>query len=469
MNSSPVLSTNPSVLQNPGSFRDPSGFVFIRSGEIYRQVNCSYREHFDHLMSSGLYDELVERELLIPHEEIDVEPAEPGRVYKILSPRPVHFISYPYEWSFSELKDAALLTLEIERRALERGMSLKDASAFNVQFEKGKPVHIDTLSFELYQEGAPWVAYRQFCQHFLAPLALMSYVDVRLLALFRPYLDGIPLDVASKLLPLKSRFNFGLTAHLHLHALALKHYSSRRNASFTISRTALLGLLDNLESTVRGLVWRPAGTAWHDYYAHPPYQPSAMEQKERLVAGMLELITPRPAVVWDLGANTGRFSRLTSRNGITTISFDIDPGAVEKNYLEIRSEGESNLLPLVIDLSNPSPGLGWENRERSSLIDRGNADALLVLALIHHLAIGSNLPLNKIAHFLSLLTDWLIIEFVPKQDSQVQKLLSGRRDIFADYDDQTFESAFSSYFEIQQRRNIPGSPRSLYLMRRIWR
>ena len=216
--------TNKTPAHN-ASFRDPSGFLFTRDGVLYRQVNQVYAEDYRKLMDSGLYAKLVKAGLLIPHTEVDIEPANKKLAFKVLCPEYVPFISYPYEWSFGQLKDAALATLSIQKRALKAGMVLKDASAYNIQFQRGKPTLIDTLSFEIYQEGEPWVAYRQFCQHFLAPLALMAYQDVRLSQLLRVYIDGIPLDLASELLPARTRWNLGLATHIHLHARAQKRYA----------------------------------------------------------------------------------------------------------------------------------------------------------------------------------------------------------------------------------------------------
>ena len=201
------------------SFRDPGGFVYEDRGCIFRQVNLLAKEHYDHLMSSGLYRKLTESGLLIRHEETDVLPPVPACAYKVICPARVAMISYPYEWSFGQYKDAALLTLAVQRQAIDHGMSLKDCSAYNVQFHEGRPVFIDTLSLERFQEGTPWVAYRQFCQHFLAPLALMSLTDIRLGQLTRTNLDGVPLDLATRLLPWRSRLRFGLLLHLHLHGL----------------------------------------------------------------------------------------------------------------------------------------------------------------------------------------------------------------------------------------------------------
>jgi ribosomal protein L11 methylase PrmA len=463
--------------------------MFWREGRLYRQVNRHYQNEYDRLMSSGLYEKLVNDGLLISHQEVDLPAERPDLAYKVLRPELAPFISYPYEWSFSQLKDAALATLRIEKRALSKGMSLKDASAYNIQFIGGRPVLIDTLSFETYQEGKPWVAYRQFCQHFLAPLALMAYCDVRLSQLLKVYIDGVPLDLASRLLPFKTRLNFSLMTHIHLHSAAQQRYSGKAvdktAVSGQVSKTSFLALIESLQSTVRKLAWKPAGTEWVEYYQDTNYSEAALAHKSELVKAYLARIDP--SNVWDLGANTGFFSRLASERGIPTVAFDVDPAAVERAYLEIAAEvkarrkaereaGEASktkeggagrketLLPLIMDLTNPSPSIGWQNRERESFLQRGPADTVLALALIHHLAISNNVPLASLAEFFHLISRWLIIEFVPKSDTQVQRLLSTREDIFPDYHEQGFEEAFSSCFTILESASIQESQRRLYLM-----
>ncbi len=454
-----------SDVEVPGSFRDPSGFLFWRDGVLYRQVNAVYRDDYDLLIGSGLSGALVDDGLLIPHEEVDVEPARPELAYKILKPTPVPFVSYPYEWCFSQLKDAALTTLRVQKRALEFGMSLKDSSAYNVQFVGARPVLIDTLSFEHYHEGRPWVAYRQFCQHFLAPLALMAHRDVRLSQLLRVYIDGIPLDLASSLLPLRTRFS-SLLMHVHLHARSQKRFADKpvNLDKRRMSRLAFRGLIDSLESAVKRLRWRPHGTEWADYYDETNYSPEAFEHKKQIVSQLLD--EAKPTSVWDLGGNVGVFSRLASDRGIRTVCFDVDPVAVEKNYLRCRREERTNLLPLLLDLTNPSPGIGWANQERAPVQDRGRAHTLLALALVHHLAISNNVPLERIARLFSRLCDTLIVEFVPKTDSQVQRLLATREDIFPDYTQEGFEREFGRCFELRDSAAIPASHRTLHLMAR---
>ena len=454
------------------SFRDPCGALFRLGTTLFRQVNLCYREDYDRLMQSGLYTALVKARLLIPHREAEFELAHSDNAYKVIQPERIEYISYPYEWCFSQLKDAALATLQIQTSALEYDMSLKDASAYNIQFHRGRPLLIDTLSFERYREGRPWVAYRQFCQHFLAPLALMSYKDIRLGQLLRTNIDGIPLNLASTLLPWRTRWRFSLLTHIHLHARSQRHYAdsatNKKNKIKTtkVNRPGLKGILANLESAVRGLQWRMGRTEWGDYYADTNYRGGSMQHKQNLVAEFLGAISPAPQMVQDLGANTGVFSRIAARQNMSVISQDIDAAAVEKNYLYSVEHGETNILPLLLDLFNPSPALGWANAERMSLLQRGPIDAVLALALIHHLAISNNVPLDRLAAFFSQISKCLIIEFIPKSDSQVQRLLATREDIFPNYTQVDFEKSFSLFFHTIKSEPIQSSKRVLYLMKK---
>lgn len=450
------------------SFRDPSGYLFRRDGTLFRQVNHAYRGDYDRLMASGLYQELTRAGLLIPHREVDAPADDPDLAYRVIAPEPLPYISYPYEWCFSQLKDAALTTLEIQKRALQQGQSLKDSSAYNIQFLGSRPVLIDSLSFEAYREGEPWTAYRQFCQHFLAPLALMSLVDIRLGQLLRVYLDGVPLDLAAGLLPGKTKLNPGLAAHIHLHAASQARYADKTVDKSAVarkmSRTSFQGLIDSLESTTGGLSVKRAGSEWGEYYDSTNYSAAAAEHKAEVLRQFLD--RSQPATVWDLGANTGVFSRSASSRGIPTLAFDIDPDAVEQNYLQCRTEKNAHLLPLLIDLTNPSPSLGWNHRERMSFMERGSPDVTLALALIHHLAIANNVPLPDLARFFAALGPWLVLEFVPKSDSQVQRLLATRQDIFPAYTPEGFEQAFSPFYRIEAHTKLRESERTMYLLER---
>jgi len=451
--------------REPSSFRDDRGHIYYQGGRLLRQINSSGRESYDKLMNDGLYDALVKAHLLIAHKELNSSPAT-ADVYKIIEPDLVPFISYPYEWSFSQLRDAALATLAIQKLAMTHGMELRDASAYNIQFVDGRPTMIDTLSFDVYEPGRAWVAYRQFCQHFLAPLALMSYVDPALLQLMRVYIDGVPLPLAARLLPRKASFRAGLFTHIGLHARAQNQkQNTHKKVEAKVSRNSLIALIASLDRAVRGLKLADAKTEWGDYYNMTNYSDSSFAQKAKLVADLAKPIKPKVAL--DLGSNNGHFSRVVAKaSDALVLSADIDPMAVEKNYRTVREHKETNILPLLIDLTNPSPALGWNNQERASFTQRAKSDLVIALALIHHLAIANNLPLPMIAGFMAELAPELIIEFVPKEDSQVAKLISTREDIFPDYNVAGFEQAFGQRYVVKSKHKLSKSDRILYHMSR---
>lgn len=456
-----------------GSFRDPAGHLFTKDGVVYRQVNQVGRTDYDLLLSSGLYDTLAARGLLIPHEDLGLIAGAGPAAYTVIKPHRLTMVSYPHGWCFSQLQDAALTTLAAQQLALTAGMSLKDASAYNVQFADGKPILIDTLSFERLTPG-PWVAYRQFCQHFLAPLALSAYTDERLGRLSQVFIDGVPLRLASRALPAWTWLRRGPLFHIHLHAwgedrlMHMKPSRSRADVPTDGEKRADAGdmkaaVRTSLQAATRRLRWRPRGE-WVTYYdTRESYSQEAVAQKLALVQEWLDAM--RPATVWDLGANTGRFSRLATDRRIHTVAFDQDASCVERMYIDARSRGDRHLLPLVMDLANPSPAIGWAHEERASLIQRGPADLVMALALLHHLAIGNNVPFDRIAAFLKSIGRQVIVEFVPKSDPMVRRLLTSRADVFADYSELMFEKAFSPHFVIERRTSLTHSDRVLYWMR----
>src|SRR5215213_6609058 len=338
-----------------GSFRDPSGFVYTRDGTLLRQVNAGFRQTFEAFLASGLCDELVREGLLVAHERVGLEYSATPDAYAVLRPERLPFISYPYEWSFGQLQDAAVLTLEIQERALRTGFTLRDSSAYNIQFQGGRPVFIDTLSFEPWEEGKPWAAYKQFCEHFLLPLTLMSSTDIRCGTLLRSYVDGIPLDLGSRLLPHRSWASLSAVLHIHLHAWAQGRYAGSAVTSAakgrSMSQRSLLTLVKNLSTATQRLSWRPSGTEWADYTTDNNYSDAASRSKREMV--LAHLAAAKPKTVWDLGANTGEYSRAAREVAGYVVSFDVDPAAVERNYRRVRSENENGILPLLLDLTNP--------------------------------------------------------------------------------------------------------------------
>jgi hypothetical protein len=458
--------------QLASSYRDPAGFVFELNGTVYRQINKVAKEEFELLLSSGLYDKLVAKGLLIAHKEIkDLKKfkADSNRL-TVIRPDAVPFISYPYEWSFPQLRDAALLTLKIQKLALEHGMILKDASAYNVQFVGKKPVFIDTLSFAKYEDGQPWVGYRQFVEHFLIPLSIAHFSTEQALTMLQTYLEGIPLSLAVGLLPRKAKFKRGLLAHIYIHERSQrKHQGSGTEAATApkrkVSKFALNGLMSSLEASVTALKPPKVATEWDEYYEFTNYNDKAFKDKAKLVESFLGQLKTKPRTAWDIGANNGEFSELAAKQGAYTIAWDIDAKAVAANYLR-KDKLSGLMLPLVQDVAVPSPAIGWELSERMSLIQRGPADVVLALAVVHHLAIGRNTPLPKIASLMSQIGKSIIIEFIPKSDSKVKHLLASRKDIFPDYDIEHFEKAMGTHFKLVAKKQISHSERWLYLYTR---
>lgn len=432
---------------------------------LLRQINKAGVVDYKQLMESGLYQELQSKSLLVQHKEVPLDLKANSDARIVIEPYKIPFISYPFEWSFSQLRDAALLTLRIQRIALKHGMSLKDASAYNIQFDQGKPVFIDTLSFETYKPGEPWQAYRQFCQHFLAPLALMSYTDLHLSQLLRVYTDGIPLDLTHKLLPARTRLKPGLAIHISAHsrAQAAKAQSAAKPAG-KVSLLRLEGILDNLARTIRHLKLPKANTEWGNYYDITNYT-SASEKKKATI--ITDLVSSLPVkTVLDLGGNNGSYSRPLHKLKVLTVCADYDPLAVEDNYRTMRTHNEHLMLPLLIDVTNPGGALGWANQERDDITKRLECDMVMALALIHHLAISNNLPLSHIRDYLKSLGKYVLVEFVPKSDSQVKILLATREDIFPDYNEANFEAVFKQEFKLVEKKSIKGTKRTLYLFKR---
>jgi hypothetical protein len=451
---------------SPGSFRDPAGYVFRDDG-VYKRVVTPYGSaDYDLLKSSGLYQKLVDESLLVSHAE---EPGRRPEAVRVLVPEQIPYISYPYEWSFGQLRDAALLTLRIQELAMQHGMSLKDASAFNVQFRGAHPVFIDTLSFEP-NDGGPWVAYNQFCRHFLAPLLLMSRVSPSFNQYWRASLDGFPLDFTSALLSKRTYLNFGILIHIHLHAKMQTKYAGQSTAAWKPTPRSngpdrKSHIVASLRSMIESMKPGRFQTEWQHYYKNAShYSDAATESKKQAVERTLDLLRPRR--MFDLGGNTGVYSRQAAERGIYTLCFDVDPLCVHDNYERARRENNKFLLPLLCDLTNPSPGLGFASTERAGFLDRAEADLTVALALMHHLRITGNAPFRRIADFLSELGEFLLIEYVPKSDPMAQVLLRGRKDTFPDYTREGFEEAFQARFETQHIFPVADSERTLVLFKR---
>ena len=454
------------VSYDPSSYRDPSGFIFTKDNTVYRQVNKVFKEQFNHFIESGCCEYLQRNRLLVRHEQVSENLLNSSDFYTILKPEKIHVISYPYEWSFDMLKDAALLTLQLVNDCLPFGTILKDATPYNIQWHQGKPIFIDSLSFEKYDPSTPWIAYRQFCESFLSPLLLMHYTGRPLQTLLLAYPDGIPLPITKSLLPAKSRLSLDTYLHIHLHE-NLSRQERKKNSSQqqNFSRKKLQRLVDSLQSLTNSLKWKGKPSTWENYYSEASQAGDYFQQKENVIESWLKELGDISTAL-DLGANQGKFSHLLARKSIRVIATDFDHNAINNLYKQIKEDNEKNILPLVIDVANPSPSIGLNNSERPSFIERTKVDLCLALALVHHLSIGKNIPFGKIAELLKTITDYLVIEFVPKEDEKVKRMLTQKRDIYYNYNEGNFTQEFEKHFSIEKQQEIGGSGRILYQMRK---
>lgn len=428
-----------------GSYRDPSGHVFDAGDHVLRSVRPPAAQEFDQVKQTGLLDRLVAEGTLLPFEVVDREllaEQEPDAVQVLRHPR-LGFISHPYEWSFPGLRVAALLHLDIQLTALQAGVTLSDASAYNLQFVGCKPIFIDHLSFRPYRDGEFWAGHRQFCDQFLNPLLFTALTGVPFQAWYRGSLDGLPSREVSPLLPRSKMLSRRMLLHVYLLG-RLQGESTRRSAvqlaGAGLPRPRFRKTLEDLREWVAGL--EPKGsrfTEWSDYADNTSYGQAESDAKRAFVREFV--IATKPGMLWDLGCNTGDFSVVALGAGAgTVVGFEFDHGALDTAFRRATREGLS-LLPLHLDAANPSPDQGWGERERAGLSARRSADGVLALALVHHLAISRNVPLAEVVAWIVSLAPSGVIEFVPKADPMVQRLLALRADVFEDYDEAHFLSA----------------------------
>ncbi|MBI1885568.1 MAG: class I SAM-dependent methyltransferase [Chloroflexi bacterium] len=458
------------VTADPGSFRDPASGVLLGPNQVYRFFTSGHVADFEALVETGLLDSLVASGAVIETKALDIDEAPepyravPGTGLVVEHPR-VPFISYAYEWPFEMLKAAAIRSLEILQLALQKDLILKDATPYNVQFIGTNPLLIDVGSFERYQKGAPWMGYTQFCRTFLNPLLLQSITGIPFQMWMRSSLEGIDPVHLNSILPLRHKLRKNVFMDVVLQAWLSRRYSSGNKTAPSLQGRAIpkgviTGLVNRLKKSVTGLKRRAkARSPWLNYEEQCHYEPEALEHKDRFVGAALA--QAKPEVVWDLGCNVGRYSITASRHAGYVVAIDSDEAAVGALYERIKDQ-HTNILPLVLDFLNPSPSQGWAQEERRGLGDRGAANFVLCLALVHHLAIGGNVPLNRIVEWLSTFAEAGVVEFVPKSDPMVQALLRTRQDVFGGYTQAAFEEALRERFKIIEAPALPRSERVLY-------
>ncbi|PKA83614.1 hypothetical protein ATE92_1774 [Ulvibacter sp. MAR_2010_11] len=448
------------------SFRDPSGYMFHDGDTLRRVINPIYFPQYNKLKESGFFKALIANELLISHEETSVAEDK-----IVITPEKIPFITNPYEWSFDQFKHAALHTLKIQKFALSKGFILKDASAYNVTFHKGKPIFIDTLSFDFYEEGTPWRAYKQFITHFFGPLVLAKYHGTEVFKMLQTHIDGIPVKLIASMLPGKSKLSSTLYTNIHLLAKMESKHSEDYKAETKVaklSKKAQSNILENLFDFIKKLEIKEA-SEWGDYYTKTNYENAAFEAKKELIKSWVQPLEPKTLI--DVGGNDGTFARTVLDKVSHVIVTDIDSNAVDFNYKQIQQNKETNMLPFVCDVLQPAPGIGFNNTERNSLIERLQEyapDVTMALALIHHITLSGNIPFEKSAEFFAKFSKHLIIEFPTREDSWAESLLVRKREFinhFDFYNETQFEAGYKKHFQLVKKEAVAGTKRILYLFK----
>lgn len=462
------MNTQPNI--EPGSFRDRNGRIFYHQNNIYRAISKQALDEWTLLSSTKFFHKAIADCKIVRTELVDAANVPDQNLLTewaaVLKHELIPFVSYPYEWSFGMLKDAALLQLELLEKALNENITLKDATSYNIQWNGAKPLFIDIPSFEKLLPGTPWVGYRQFCELYLYPLMLQAYKDVAFHPWLRGRVDGIDPEEINKLMSFSDRFRAGVLADVYLQAkMQSKYAASNRKVkdelrSSGFKKEMIVANIRRLKKIVHGLQWKRAKSEWSEYAEVNSYTDKDSEMKAAFVRKVSQ--SKQWNLVWDLGCNTGRFSRIAAENSRTVIAMDSDHLAVELLYQNLKKEQNKNILPLVMNLADASPGLGWKGEERKSIIKRGKPDLILALALIHHVVISANIPLREFIDWLANLGADLVIEFVTKDDPMTKILLKNKEDQYADYEIDNFEKCLKEKFSIISREPLASATRILY-------
>ncbi|MGA0864116.1 MAG: methyltransferase [Ilumatobacteraceae bacterium] len=457
------------IRPDAGSFRDPLSRVFISDDSVVRAFTADGARDIDAVWSKKSIQNALSTGALI--QSNIVEPASVGLgdpwTKAMVHPR-VPFVSYPFEWTFSMLKDAALLQLELTRSTLADGVSLKDATPYNVQFIGSRPQFIDAGSFEVRRKGDPWYGYKQFCEMFLYPLMLQAHLGVGFQPFLRGSVNGITPETMAKLLPGSIRRpRKGRLTHVVLHAAAQRRFADsnadvkREVAKAGMNPQVLDATLRKLQALVGAMSLGDKKSTWSEYSERGHYVETSLDEKERFVRDAVASSQRRQ--VWDIGCNDGAFSRIAAAHADHVVAMDADPLVVDRLYGALKAESNDKILPLYVDLSDSGGGIGWRGKERPGIFDRGRPDVVLYLAVIHHLAITFNVPVAAQIDMLADLAPEIVIEMPHADDPMVMKLLRNKREgIHSDFTLEEFEKHLSSRFDVKSRLSLTGGTRTIF-------
>ena len=453
----------------PGSFRDRRGKVFYRNGEVYRALDSQASLAWVHLEKSPFYARNLSLGRIVKTTTAESDFPLDSQWTSVVRHDRIQAISYPYEWCFSQLKEAALLQLDLIAEALADDITVRDATPYNIQWRGCAPVFIDIPSFRQRLPGESWTGYLQFCKLFLYPLLIQAHLDIPFHPLLRGNLDGIEPEVCARMFSWHDFLKAGVTGHVFLHSAMRKNQNPNGRLEKELEESGLgKELMDatvrKMRKLVESLQWKQKKSVWSDYTRQHSYNSLDFAAKERFVDSVCS--QEQPSIVWDVGANTGHFSRLAAKYAELVLAIDGDHLAVERNFTELKSENVKNILPLCMNFADPSPGLGWRGQERTPLAYRAQPDLVLCLAVVHHLVLAANLHLDDLVDFLAELTPRLIIEFVTREDPMVGELLKHKEDVFHDYTLEHFQIVFEKRFEIVSQTRLDSGTRVLFYGKR---
>jgi hypothetical protein len=449
-----------------GSFRDPEARVFYDTGRVLRGLSATAAEADAAARDAGVVDQLVESGVLVKNWRVPDVPAPAGVPdAAIVESERIPVISYPAEWSFAMLQDAALATLDANLMSLESGFILKDASAFNVTFEGMRPVILDASSLEPFGEKGVWNAYGQFCDHFLAPLFLEAYAGVPLHRVLRTATEGLPITDLDRMLRGRSRRRKGVLTHVRLRArlerrAAGMDTASRRQVGETaLPREAVIGTVRRMRKLVAGLA-SAADSTWAQYESALPYEDAGTRDKAAFVDAAATRARQTNLAI-DVGANAGLFTKVLARRFDRVVAVDNDPGAIDALYRIPDEQSRSRVVPLVLDITNPTPGFGWRGTERKSFAERVQPDFATWLAVVHHLCLGQGIPLPEVVALIADLSPEAVVEFVDPADPMAHRITASRRAVTVPYTRELFEELAGARFCIVAAEQVADT-RTLY-------
>ena len=457
------------MIKEPGSFRDPAGNIFYQNGKIFRILSTLGEKRISFILKNKILEKSIKKKFLVNTSVLNEGDKIKNNIYQeniILEHEEIPFISYPYEWSFSQLKEAAIFHLDFNLFLLENNVNLIDSSAYNVQFIDNQPIFIDVLSMKEYKDGTPWEGHKQFCENFLNPLILKSKKGIKFNNWFKGNIEGIETSELNKILNLFDKFSYNIFVHVHLLNKLEEKFKNKKSLKLNsvrktfLSKNQLMAMMKQLRNFISKLKDHKSISTWDTYSIENSYSNSAENEKKEIVRKFF--IKNRFNLVCDLGCNDGEYSEIALNNSCNrVIGFDFDLNAIEKAFIRSRKKN-LNFLPLYFDASNPSTKLGWDENERKSFKERANFDGLIALAFEHHLAIAKNIPLKDVIKWLTSLAPKGLIEFIPKDDDTIQKMLELKGDIFKNYNMENFENYLSLYCKIISKNYIKETKRIIY-------